>query len=85
MEVNTVFALFYFDLRAIFQVQAPVGLIFGGGGGGRFNGGFFALPVWGGGLILGRAYTWRGLFSEFYGINIFHVFSVIFILCGKCK
>ena len=26
----------------------------------RFNGGFFALPVWG-------AYTWRGLFSEFYG------------------
>ena len=34
-------------LRAIFQVQAP-----GGGGGGlclegRFNGGFFALVVWG--------------------------------------
>ena len=28
---------------------------------GRFNGGVFALPVWG-------AYTWRGLFSEFYGI-----------------
>ena len=28
---------------------------------GRFNGGFFALPVWG-------AYIWRGLFSEFYGI-----------------
>ena len=27
---------------------------------GRFNGGFFALPVWG-------AYIWRGLFSEFYG------------------
>ena len=27
---------------------------------GRFNGGFFALRVWG-------AYTWRGLFSEFYG------------------
>ena len=33
---------------------------------GRFNGGFFALPVWG--LIFGGAYTWRGLFSEFYGI-----------------
>ena len=29
---------------------------------GRFNGGFFALPVWG-------AYTWRGLFSEFYGMS----------------
>ena len=28
---------------------------------GRFNGGFFALRFWG-------AYTWRGLFSEFYGI-----------------
>ena len=27
---------------------------------GRFNGGFFGLPVWG-------AYIWRGLFSEFYG------------------
>ena len=32
---------------------------------GRFNGGFFALRV--GGLIFGGAYTWRGLFSEFYG------------------
>ena len=28
---------------------------------GRFNGGFFALRVWG-------AYTRRGLFSELYGI-----------------
>ena len=29
---------------------------------GRINRGvFFALPVWG-------AYTWRGLFSELYGI-----------------
>ena len=29
---------------------------------GRFNGGFFALRVWGGG-----AFIWRGLFLEFYG------------------
>ena len=29
---------------------------------GRFNGGFFELRFWG-------AYTWRGLFSEFYGIT----------------
>ena len=43
-------------LRAIFQVQAPGGLYLEG----RFNGGFFASPVWG-------AYIWRGLFSEFYG------------------
>ena len=28
----------------------------------RFNGGFFALLFWG-------AYTWRGLFSEFYGMG----------------
>ena len=28
---------------------------------GRFNGGFFALRVWG-------AYVWSGLFSEFYSI-----------------
>ena len=33
---------------------------------GRFNGGFFALRVWG--LIFGGAYTWKRLFSEFYGI-----------------
>ena len=61
LEVNLSFLLcFTLYLRAIFQVQAHRG----GGGGlyleGRFNGGFFALPVWG-------AYIWRGLFSEFYG------------------
>ena len=32
---------------------------------GRFNGGFLAFRF--GGLIFGGAYTWRGLFSEFYG------------------
>ena len=56
-----VFALFYFVfevigccyLRAIFQVQAPEGLMFEG----QSNGGVFALPVWG-------AYIWRGLFME---------------------
>ena len=47
-------------LRAIFQVQAPGGLYLEG----RFNGGYFALPVRG-------AYIWRGLFSEFYGITKF--------------
>ena len=52
----TVFALFDFVFEGNFQVQAPGGLRLEG----RFNGGFFALRVWG-------AYTWRGLFSEFYG------------------
>ena len=37
---------------------------------GRFNGGFFALRVWGA-LVFGGAYTWRGLFSEFYGVSVF--------------
>ena len=47
---------------------------------GRFNGGFFALRVWGASIYIhtlllppqrgfsefGGAYTWRGLFPEFY-------------------
>ena len=42
---------------ALLFVQAPGGLYSEG----RFNGGFFALRVWG-------AYIWRGLFSEVYGM-----------------
>ena len=52
----TVFALFYFVFEGNFQVQAPEGLYLEG----RFNGGFFELRVL-------RAYTWEGIFSEFYG------------------
>jgi len=62
----TVFALFYFVFEGNFQVQAPPGGLYLEG---QFNGGFFALRVWG--LIFGGAYTWRGLFSEFYGICLF--------------
>ena len=47
----TVFALFYFVFAGNFQVQAPGGHVFER----RFNGGFFALRVWG-------AYIWRGLY-----------------------
>ena len=53
----TAFALFSFVLEGNFPSTSPRGLYLEG----RFNGGFFALPVWG-------AYIWRGLFSEFYGI-----------------
>ena len=53
----TVFALFYFVFEGNFQGQAPPGNLCIEG---RSNGGFFALRVRG-------AYTWRGLFSEFYG------------------
>ena len=60
MEGNLLFfkPLFYFVFEGNFQVQAPRGGLYLEG---RFNGGFFALRVWG-------AYIWRGLFSEFYGI-----------------
>ena len=53
----TVFALSYFVLEDNFPSTSPRGGLYLDG---RFNGGFFALPVWG-------AYTWGGLFSEFYG------------------
>ena len=54
----TIFALFYFVFEGNFPSSSPPeGLYLEG----RFNGGFFALLVWG-------AYIWRGLFFEFYGI-----------------
>ena len=56
----TVFALIcftlYMYLRAISKYKPPGGLMFGGAIE-RFS----ALPFWG-------PCTWRGLFSEFYGI-----------------
>ena len=48
------FALFYFVFEGNFPSTSPGGLYLEG----RFNGGFFALPVWG-------SYIWRGLFLEF--------------------
>ena len=59
----TVFALFYFVFEGNFPSTSPPGGLYLEG---RFNGGFF-LHYWFGGLIFGGAYTWRGLFSEFYG------------------
>ena len=62
-EGNLPFLLcFTLYLRAISNHKPPGGLYLKG----RFNGGFFALRVWGG-LIFGGDYTGRGLFSEFYG------------------
>ena len=48
---------FTLHLRAFSKFKPLGGLYLEG----RFNGGFFALSVWG-------AYIWRGLFLEFYGI-----------------
>ena len=50
-------------LRAVSKYKPP-GLIFGG----AINGGFFALVTSLGVLYLFGDYTWRGLFSEFYGV-----------------
>ena len=63
LEVNLPFLLcFTLYLGAIFQVQAPEGLIFWRD---DLTEGFLCYQF--GGLIFGGAYTWRGLFSEFYG------------------
>ena len=62
----TVFALFYFVFEGNFPSTSPGGLYLEG----RFNGGFFALPVWG-------AYIWRGLFSEFYSMPVIIIISLV--------
>ena len=54
---------FTLHLRAIFRVQAPGGTYIWWG---DLTEGFLRYRL--GGLIFGGAYTWRGLFSEFYGI-----------------
>ena len=61
LEVNLLFLLcFTLHLRATFQVQAPWGLI-------NYWRGDLCYQF--GGLIFEGAYTWRGLFSEFYGMK----------------
>ena len=59
-----IFALFYFLVfESKLQLQAPRG--------GYIRMGDLTERFWRydfGGLIFGGAYTWRGLFSEFYGI-----------------
>ena len=66
----TIFALSYFVFESNFPSTSPLGLIFGG----RFNGRFFALQVWG-------AYMWRGLYIEglFFGILLYGICH----LCNK--
>ena len=57
----TVFALFFFVFEGNFPITTPGGLYLEGDlTEGCLRYGF-------GGLIFGGAYTWRGLFSEFYG------------------
>ena len=54
----TIFALFYFVFEGNFPTTSLRGAYIWEGGGGRFNGGFFASPDWG-------AYTWRASFRNF--------------------
>ena len=58
----TIFDLFYFVFEGKFQVQAPRGAYIRRG---DLTEGFLRYDFKG--LIFGGAYTWRGLFSEFYG------------------
>ena len=62
---STVFALFYFVFEGNFPSSSPGGGLYLEG---QFNGGFLALPDWG--AYIWRGLTWRGLFSEFYGMLI---------------
>ena len=56
------FSLFYLVFEGNFQVKAPQGAYIWRG---DLTGGFLRYEF--GGLIVGGAYTWRGLSSEFYG------------------
>ena len=60
-----IFALFYFVFDGSFPTTSPWGAYIWRG---DLMEGF--LRYWFGGLIFEGAYTWRGLFSEFYGMPI---------------
>ena len=60
----TVFALFYFVFEGNFPSTSPRGAYIWRG---DLTEGFLRYRF--GGLIFAGAYTWRGLFSEFYGIT----------------
>ena len=62
----TVFALFYFVFEGNFPSTSPRGAYIWRG---DLTEGFLRYEF--GGLIFGGAYTWRCLFSEFYGILFF--------------
>ena len=59
----TVFALFYFVFEGNFPSTSPRGAYIWRG---DLTEGFLRYRI--GGLIFGGAYTWRGVFSEFYGM-----------------
>ena len=72
----TVFALFYFVLEGNFPSTSHRGAYIWRG---DLTEGFLRYRF--GGFIFGGAYTWRGLFSEFYGISPRHVVTAIKVIC----
>ena len=69
----TIFVLFLLCFREQIPGTSPPGGLYSEG---RFNGGFLRYDFEG--LIFGGAYTWRGLFSEFYGITTNHAITYTF-------
>ena len=67
----TISALFYSVFEGKFQVQASRGAYIQRG---NLTEGFSHYCF--GGLIFGGAFTWRGLFSEFYGSYFNVVYSI---------
>ena len=65
LEGNLPFSSFYFVFEGNFQVLPPGGAYIWRG---DLTEGFLRYEF--GGLIFRGAYTWRGLFSEFYGIYL---------------
>ena len=61
----TVFALFYFVFEGNFPSTSPLGAYIWRG---DLTEHFLRYKF--GGLLFGGAFTWRGLFSEFYGIYL---------------
>ena len=77
MEGN--FTVFFFVLLCIwgqFPSTSPLGGFYLGGGGGDLKEGFLRYEF-------GGAYTWRGLFSEFYGILGFFDYPIFPELAWK--
>ena len=70
----TVFALFYFVFEGNFPSTSPRGAYIWRG---DLTEGFLRYEF--GGLIFGGTYTWRGLFSEFYGM-VCHISK----FCSQC-
>ena len=63
----TVFALFYLVFEGNLPSTSLRGVYIWRG---DLTEGFLCYRFWGGGLIFGGVYTWRGLFSDFYGIQL---------------